>query len=158
MSKQPVTPQAGGGDGEPSMGARRADAAPPHPGTGHIRFATVHSDGAGDTARPQVRMATYTPVRRQEPAADEQARVYGQYRRGDGREEPPAPKRTWRWGRGAGQGGAAPPQAASPQQREGRCHRGAASPAPEQLHRRPVTSSPTRREEHRHRNYPGGVA
>ena len=45
----------------------------------------------------------------------------------------------------------------TPQQREGRCHHGAASPAPEQLHRRPVTS-PTRREEHRHRNYHGAVA
>jgi len=119
MSKQPVTPQAGGGDGEPSIGARGADAAPPHPGTGRIRFATVQSDGARDTARPQVRTEpprpTYKPVsqRRQEPAADEQAQVYGQYPLGGGGEEPPASKPTRRWGSRAGLGGAAPPQAAS---------------------------------------------
>ncbi|CAD6235408.1 unnamed protein product [Miscanthus lutarioriparius] len=117
MSKQPVTPQAGGGDG--AIGARGADAAPPHPGTGRIRFATVQSDGARDTARPQVRTEpprpTYKPVsqRRQEPAADEQAQVYGQNPLGGGLEEPPASKPTRRWGSRAWLGGAAPPQAAS---------------------------------------------
>ncbi|KXG33960.1 hypothetical protein SORBI_3003G396400 [Sorghum bicolor] len=115
MSKQPVTPQAGGG--EPSIGARGGDAAPPHPGPGRIRFVTEQSDGAGDTAtaRPQRPGPRYKPVSRwrQEAAADEQAQVYGHYPLGGGREEPPAPKPTRRWGSRAGLGGAATSQAAS---------------------------------------------
>lgn len=45
-------------------------------------------------------------------------------------------------------------QQVTPQQREGRCHRWAASPVPEQLHRH-LVGSPSRREE-RHRCRPGG--
>ncbi|KAJ1286726.1 hypothetical protein BS78_03G374300 [Paspalum vaginatum] len=46
MSKRPVTPQAGG---EPPSRGRGADAAPSQPRTGRVRYAEVHSEGAGSS-------------------------------------------------------------------------------------------------------------